>query len=129
MSVFGLEFRAGAVPQGATITDEIKLLSFAIRQKLIDLAEMAKEGDGLVEHIAKFFGDAFVNINRFLSDAAAKLPRRHDNKPHVSIITMVEEMRSLEKEEKEEEEEVVRRRGARLSNRRNHNLSRRAALN
>jgi transcriptional regulator with XRE-family HTH domain len=115
LSVFGLEFRAGVVKQNATIVDEVKLLAFAIRQKLITLAGMAKEGDELVEHIAQFFGDAFHNINRFLCDAAAKLPRKPDNKPYISIITMVEDMQSLEDEEKEEstirKNRIAKRRG------------------
>lgn len=104
LSALGLEFRPGVRKQGATIVDEVKLLAFAIRQKLIALAELAKEGDGMVEYIARFFGDAFHNINRFLSEAAARLPRAPDKRPYISIVTMVEEMRSLEKEEKEEEE-------------------------
>lgn len=119
LSVFGLEFRAGAVKQNATIVDEVKLLAFAIRQKLIALAGMAKEGDELVEHIAQFFGDAFHNINRFLSDAAAKLPRKPDNTPYISIITMVEDMQSLENEEKEEsanrKNRAAKRRGSKHS--------------
>jgi hypothetical protein len=56
----------------------------------------------LVEHIARFFADAFHNINRFLAEAAARLPRAPDKRPYISIRTMIEEMRSLEKEEKEE---------------------------
>jgi transcriptional regulator with XRE-family HTH domain len=102
MSALGLEFRPGAVKQGATLVDEIKLLSFAVKEKLVILAEMAKEGDGMVEHIAKFFGEAFHNINRFLSEAAAKLPLAPDRRPYISIVAVAEQMKSLEKEEKEE---------------------------
>jgi transcriptional regulator with XRE-family HTH domain len=131
LSVFGYEFRAGAVKQGATIVDEVKLLAFAIRQKLSTLAEMAKEGDGLVEHIANFFGEAFLNINKFLNDAAARLPRTRDNKPYVSIITMIEEMSSLErKAEDEDEVEACQSGGKCLRKRRNSQLSaHRAATN
>lgn len=128
LSVFGLEFRAGAVKANATIVDEVKLLAFAIRQKLITLAGMAKEGDELVEHIAQFFGDTFHNINHFLSDAAAKLPRKPDNKPYISIVTMVEDMQSLEDEEKEEKEKCVSRRKRITKCRGNNHSSPQAAL-
>jgi transcriptional regulator with XRE-family HTH domain len=107
LSALGLEFRPGVTKQGATITDEIKLLAFAIRQKLITLAGMAKEGDGIVKYIANFFGDAFHNINRFLSEAAARLPCAPDRRPYISIVTMVEEMHSLEEEEKEDAKQPV----------------------
>ncbi|MCE5303348.1 MAG: transcriptional regulator [Planctomycetaceae bacterium] len=120
LSVFGLEFRAGAVKQGATITDDIKLLAFAIRQKLIKLAEMAKEGDGLVEHIANFFGEAFENINRFVSDAAARLPRKPDNSPYISIVAVAEEIQSLEAQEKSA---AVLRKARSAPRRRNNNRS------
>jgi transcriptional regulator with XRE-family HTH domain len=122
MSALGLEFRPGAIKQGATLVDEIKLLSFAIRQKLIKLAESTKDGDGLVGHVAKFFCSAFHNINRFLNDAAAQLPLGPDKKPYISIVTMVEEMDSLEEQEEEEESFLTK-------HRENLRLSKEAALN
>lgn len=102
MSALGLEFRPGAIKQGATLVDEIKLLAFGIRQRLLALAETVKEGDGMVEHVARFFADAFHNINRFLGEAAAKLPPAPNKRPYISIVTMCEEMRSVEEEEIQE---------------------------
>jgi transcriptional regulator with XRE-family HTH domain len=96
LSTLGLEFRPGAMKEGATLVDEIKILSFAIRQKLITFAELAKEGDGLAEPIARFLCEAFHNINRFLSEAAAKLPHAQDNKPYISIVATVQALESAD---------------------------------
>ena len=98
LSALGLEFRPGAMKQGATLVEEIKFLSFAIKDKLTRLAEMAKEGDGMTESIADFFCEAFHNINRLLAKAADQLPRRPDNRPYISIVAVVEGIRSLEED-------------------------------
>ena len=101
MSALGLEFRPGAVKKGATLVDEIKMLSFAMREKLMRLAESAKEGDGLLGPVLSVFCSTFCNINKFLSQAAAKLPLGPDMKPFISIVAMVEQMNSFEKEEEQ----------------------------
>jgi transcriptional regulator with XRE-family HTH domain len=103
MSALGLEYRPGAVKQGATIVDEVKYHAIAIKQKLFALAEITKAGDGLGEFIARFFGETFFNLNNFLSQAAAKLPCAPDKRPYISITTMVEDVASLEHSEGEED--------------------------
>lgn len=90
LDAIGLEFRPGAVKKGATTADEIKHLAFAIKRRLNKLAELAKEGDGLVEHIASLFANCFYSLNRFLSDAAAKLPNGADGKRCISITLETE---------------------------------------
>jgi transcriptional regulator with XRE-family HTH domain len=81
----GLEFRPGAVKKGATLVDETKQLAFAMRGKFNKLASLAQEGDEMVESIANFFMQAFINLNTFLSEAAAKLPNGPASRPCISI--------------------------------------------
>jgi len=91
MNAIGLEFVPSAKKHGATLVDEVKMLAFAIRKKLHALAETAEEADGLVEHIANFFGQTFFTLNRFLSEAAAKLPAGSQGKQCI-VIEMLDDL-------------------------------------
>ena len=85
LDALGLEFRPGAIKKGATCTDEIKHFVGAIKRRFLTLVELAKKDDAMAENIALFFCETFYNINKHLSEAAAKLPAGREGKPHITV--------------------------------------------
>lgn len=98
MGAVGLEFRAGAVKKGATCVDEVKHLAFAIRRRLHTLATIARENDEFVERIASFFVETFVHLNKFLGEAAERLPLGPQNKPCISLSLELETLEECDEE-------------------------------
>ena len=68
-----------------TCTDEIKHFVGAIKRRFLTLVELAKKDDAMAENIALFFCETFYNINKHLSEAAAKLPAGREGKPHITV--------------------------------------------
>ncbi len=69
----------------STAVDRVKQHAFAIKQELDALARMAGNDSTLQKGVASFFGEAFFNIVRMISDSARSLPELNADRPHVRV--------------------------------------------
>ncbi len=69
----------------STAADRVKQHAFAIKRELDELAKMAGEDSTLQKGVASFFGEAFFNIVRMISESAKSLPATSDDSPHVRV--------------------------------------------
>ena len=69
----------------STSVDRVKQHAFAIKRELDQLARMAGEDSTLQKGVASFFGEAFFNIVRMISESAKSLPELNDDSPHVRV--------------------------------------------
>jgi transcriptional regulator with XRE-family HTH domain len=69
----------------STSVDRVKQHAFAIKRELDQLARMAGDDSTLRQGIASFFGEAFFNIVRMISESAKSLPHLSDDAPHVRV--------------------------------------------
>jgi len=83
----------------STSADRVKQHAFAIKRELDDLARIAGDDSTLRKGVASFFGEAFFNIVRMISESAKSLPATSDDSPHVRV--------SMEPSESEMNEEQV----------------------
>jgi transcriptional regulator with XRE-family HTH domain len=68
-----------------TFVEGIKYHFFEIRRLFNELAKLAHNHDELEPHISNFFGDAFFNLLRLLSDAQEALPKQSKARECVQI--------------------------------------------
>lgn len=69
----------------STSADRVKQHAFAIKRELDDLACIAGDDSTLRKGVASFFGEAFFNIVRMISESAKSLPATSDDSPHVRV--------------------------------------------
>ena len=69
----------------STSVDRVKQHAFAIKRELDDLARIAGSNSTLQKGVASFFGEAFFNIVRLISESAQALPNVNDDSPHVRV--------------------------------------------
>ena len=82
-----------------TAADRVKQHAFAIKRELDDLARLAGDDSTLRKGVASFFGEAFFNIVRMISESAKSLPVTNEDSPHVRV--------SMDPDETEMEEDRV----------------------
>lgn len=83
----------------STAADRVKQHAFAIKRDLDEMARLAGDDSTLQKGVASFFGEAFFNIVRMISDSAKSLPELSDDSPHVRV--------SMEPSETQMDEEQV----------------------
>ena len=69
----------------STAVDRVKQHAFSIKRELDGLAKMAGNDSTLRKGIATFFGEAFFNLVRMVSESAKSLPEIEEDSPHVRI--------------------------------------------
>lgn len=83
----------------STAVDRVKQHAFAIRRELDVMAKLAGDDSTLRQGVASFFGEAFFNIVRMISESAKSLPTLSDDSPRVRV--------SMEPNETEMDEDHV----------------------
>jgi transcriptional regulator with XRE-family HTH domain len=83
----------------STAVDRVKQHAFAIRRELDDMAKLAGDDSTLRQGVASFFGEAFFNIVRMISESAKSRPTLSDDSPRVRV--------SMEPNETEMDEDHV----------------------
>lgn len=83
----------------STAVDRVKQHAFAIRRELDVMAKLAGDDSTLRQGVASFFGEAFFNIVRIISESVKSLPILSDDSPRVRV--------SLETDETEMDEDDV----------------------
>jgi transcriptional regulator with XRE-family HTH domain len=69
----------------STAVDRVKQHAFAIKRELDTMAKLAGNDSTLQKGVASFFGEAFFNIVRLISESAKSLPELGDDSPHVRV--------------------------------------------
>ncbi len=81
-------------PKNETIVGAVKRHAFRVKALLCRLAELSHKDSQIAEGAAVFFGEAFVNFVKIISDSAKQLPERPDGKSHIEIT--IEDDRSCD---------------------------------
>lgn len=68
-----------------TQVEAIKSHAFAMRSAMLELAELAHADNEIEHHIQAFFGEAFFNILKILSDCQNHMPRAHELRIQVAM--------------------------------------------
>jgi transcriptional regulator with XRE-family HTH domain len=69
----------------STAVDRVRQHAFAIKRELDELAKLAGDDSALRQGVASFFGEAFFNIVRMISESATSIPTAKDDSPHACI--------------------------------------------
>ena len=69
----------------STAVDRVKQHAFAIKRELDQMARLAGNDSTVQKGVASFFGEAFFNIVRMISESAKSLPELSDDSPHVRV--------------------------------------------
>lgn len=69
----------------STAVDRVKQHAFGIKRELDEMAKLAGDDSTLRKGVASFFGEAFFNIVRMISQSAKGLPALSDDRPHVRV--------------------------------------------
>jgi len=83
--VLGRELEISLMPQGMSLTDEVKFYAFQMKHRLDALTELAGEDRKLAEGIAGFLGEAFFNLVGMLNDSASRLPSDESDRPYIRV--------------------------------------------
>jgi transcriptional regulator with XRE-family HTH domain len=75
-------FVAGVLSDEVQPVDRVKGHVFAIKKHMDDLARLAQSDEEIVQGVAGFFFELFVNFSRLLGDSAKLLPLRPDESPY-----------------------------------------------
>ena len=81
----GCELPAWPMPRDMKPTDKVKCHTFAIKKHMNDLAQLAKSDEKIVEGVASFFHELFVNFTLMLGESAKRLPLRPDDSPYFDL--------------------------------------------
>lgn len=65
--------------KGARAVDLVKFHAMAMKALLEQIAETAQDDEVIAQGVAKFWGEAFINLMTILQDTSQKLPVRPDN--------------------------------------------------
>jgi transcriptional regulator with XRE-family HTH domain len=65
--------------QGARAVELVKFHAMAMKSLLEQIAETAQDDEVITQGVAKFWGEAFINLMSILQDTSQKLPVRPDN--------------------------------------------------
>lgn len=71
----------------STAVDRVKHHAFAIRRELDVIAKLAGNDSTLRQGVASFFGEAFFNIVKMISESVKSLPNLSDHSPGVRVRT------------------------------------------
>jgi len=72
-------------PKNETLVEAVKRHAFRVKALLGRIAELSHKDSKIAEGAAGFFGEAFFNFVKIISDSAKKLPERADGKAHITI--------------------------------------------
>jgi len=65
--------------KGARAVDLVKFHAMAMKSLLEQIAETAQDDEVIAQGVAKFWGEAFINLMTILQDTSQKLPVRPDS--------------------------------------------------
>ena len=85
----GLDVRLVLSRHKASAVDEIKYHAFCIKRWLERLGDLAAKDEVIAKAVAGFYGEAFFNLVKILSESAQKLPPKPDGTSRYIEIEMM----------------------------------------
>ena len=78
----GFNIHLGIIPVDMKPTDEVKALTFAIRNRMESLAELAQRDEEIAGGVSNFFYELFLNFGRIFTTVSDSIPARSDGRKH-----------------------------------------------
>lgn len=95
--LLNLDFQFLVAERGTTLANQVKYHAFGVRDTLLELVKVAGTDHKIVEGIARFHVETFVNIVSMLAETSSQLPPCPDTgRPYIRIASCDDPMLPIE---------------------------------